>query len=90
MRLTLGHSSDAILLVMRLGLTDKSTLKAAKLLLAQSRQRVLGLVVTGTRQQQALRDYIYHNEKYILEQSQLAPVQQPVEIREPVEANGRV
>jgi polysaccharide biosynthesis transport protein len=45
--LTIGKMTDGVLIVMQPGLADAESIKMAKMMLAQSQQRVLGVVANG-------------------------------------------
>ena len=62
--LTLGKISDGILLVSRPGVIDKVSAKAAKELLEQSNQNVLGLVINGVRIENEPDSYFHHAKAY--------------------------
>ncbi|HEY9813256.1 MAG TPA: CpsD/CapB family tyrosine-protein kinase, partial [Candidatus Sericytochromatia bacterium] len=62
--LTLGKISDGILLVSRPGVIDKVSASAAKELLGQSNQNVLGLVVNGVRLENEPDSYFHHAKAY--------------------------
>lgn len=62
--MTLAKMSDGILLVSRPGVIDKVTAKAAKELLGQSNQNVLGLVVNGVRIENEPDSYFHHAKAY--------------------------
>lgn len=65
--LTLGRISDGVLLTMRPGVVDISSIKAVKRLLgqSQSKQRILGLVANGVDDRNGPERYFYHNQEYV-------------------------
>jgi len=62
--LTLAKMSDGILLVARPGVIDSASAKAAKEVLAQSSQNVLGLVINGVIIENEPDSYFHHAKAY--------------------------
>jgi polysaccharide biosynthesis transport protein len=67
--LTLGKMTDGVLIVMQPGLADSESIRTAKAMLAQSQQRVLGIVANGIDANSKPDRYFYHNQEYISSQS---------------------
>ena len=57
---TVGRLVDGLLLVMQTNLSDRDSIRAAKSVLVQSRQRVLGVVANGVRMKSRKDRYFYH------------------------------
>jgi polysaccharide biosynthesis transport protein len=62
--LILGRMTDGLLLVMRPGIVDASSATAAKNLLAQSNQQVLGIVANGVDIRSEPDSYFYYTQEY--------------------------
>lgn len=65
--LTLGRISDGMLLAMRPGVVDATSIKAVKQLLSQSqsKQRILGIVANGIDDRNGPERYFYHSQEYV-------------------------
>jgi succinoglycan biosynthesis transport protein ExoP len=63
--LILGRMTDGILLVMRPGVVDSASANAAKNLLAQSGQHVLGIVANGIDVRSEPDSYFYYTQDYV-------------------------
>lgn len=61
---TLGQLSDGVLVVMRPGVVDATSIRSAKSTLRRSHQPVLGLVGNGVSDAHKAGHYFYHNQKY--------------------------
>ena len=68
--LTVGRSTDGVLVVMQAGLTDINSINATKVILSQSQQRVLGLVANGVKVSSQPDHYFYYNQEYVIRQNQ--------------------
>lgn len=68
--LTLARSTDGVLLVMQVGLTDVNSIVQTKAMLLQSQQKVLGIVANGIRVKSKPDHYFYYNQEYIISQNQ--------------------
>lgn len=68
--LTLARSTDGVLLVMQVGLTDVNSIVQTKTMLLQSQQKVLGIVANGIRVKSKPDHYFYYNQEYIISQNQ--------------------
>ena len=63
---TLGRISDGLLIAVRPGITDAASIKAAKQILEQSKQRVLGLAANGIAVNSSGPErYFYHSQEYV-------------------------
>ena len=60
---TVGRLVDGLLVVMQTGLSDRDSIRAAKSVLTQSRQRVLGLVANGVKVKSRQDRYFYHSQE---------------------------
>ncbi|MEM9164414.1 MAG: CpsD/CapB family tyrosine-protein kinase, partial [Cyanobacteria bacterium P01_F01_bin.4] len=67
--LTLGRITDGILLAMQPGLVNVDSIKAAKTMLLQSKQKVLGLVANGIKVKGYADQYYSYNQEQIVSQS---------------------
>ncbi|MEO1619844.1 MAG: polysaccharide biosynthesis tyrosine autokinase [Cyanobacteria bacterium J06632_3] len=87
--LTIGRLTDGLLVVMQPGRVDVDSIKAAKSMLVQSNQKVLGLVANGVTVQSTTDRYFYHRQEFMPDESlqPLPPV--PQEVMEPVETGSR-
>lgn len=68
--LTLGRVADGVLIVMQPGVVDFVSLSETKSLLAQSQQRVLGIVANGITDHTKSDQYFAYNQEYIINQNQ--------------------
>lgn len=57
---TVGRLVDGMLIVMQTNLSDRDSIKAAKSVLIQSRQQVLGIVANGVKVKSRQDRYFYH------------------------------
>lgn len=63
--LTIGHTTDGLLLVMRPGMAEADNIRATKTLLNQSQQQVLGLVANGIHVKGRPDHYFSKNQDYV-------------------------
>lgn len=63
--LTIGHTTDGVLLVMRPGMADADSIRTTKAMLTQSRQKVLGLVANGINVKGKTDHYFSQNQAYV-------------------------
>lgn len=66
--LTVGRISDGLLVVMKPGAANVDKIKAAKSMLTQSHQRVLGLVANQIDVKDKADHYFYHSQEYVVNQ----------------------
>ena len=62
---TLGRISDGVLLALRPSVVDVPSIKAARGILDQSNQRVLGVVANGIAPKSSSERYFYHHQEYV-------------------------
>ena len=62
---TVGRLADGMLVVMQTALCDQDSIKAAKTVLTQSRQRVLGVVANGVKTRSRQDRYFYHAQEHV-------------------------
>ena len=62
---TVGRLADGVLLVMQTSLSDRNTIRAARSVLVQSRQRVLGIVANGVKVKSRQDRYFYHSQESV-------------------------
>ena len=60
---TVGRLVNGVLMVMQTGLSDRDSIRAAKSVLTQSRQRVLGIVANGVKVKSRQDRYFYHSQE---------------------------
>ncbi|MBE9179716.1 polysaccharide biosynthesis tyrosine autokinase [Oculatella sp. LEGE 06141] len=76
--LILGRMTDGLLLVMRPGVVDSASATAAKNLLAQSNQHVLGTVANGVDVRSEPDSYFYYTTEYGASPEELQAANMPV------------
>ena len=62
---TVGRLVDGLLLVVQTDICDRDSIKAAKLALVQSKQRVLGIVANGIKIESRQDRYFYHPQEWV-------------------------
>ena len=75
--LTLGRISDGVLLTLRPSVVDVPSIKAARGILDQSNQRVLGIVANGIAPKSGSERYFYHHQEYVPDQDWAVPASEP-------------
>lgn len=86
--LTIGKLTDGLLVVMQPGRVDMDSIQAAKLMLENANQNVLGLVANGVTVQSKTDRYFYHRQEYVA-QPTLAALPEQTPIPETVQSGQR-
>ena len=88
--ITLGRMTDGLLLVMQPGMADVDSIRATKAQLAQSQQKVLGVVANAIDVRSQPDRHFYHNQEYAIKQNEGSILGIAQGSPESVESNGRV
>lgn len=75
--LTIGRIADGMMVVMQPERVDSVSINETKSLLAQSQQKILGLVANGIKDSNKSEQYFYHNQEYLVNNNQYSWFEQP-------------
>jgi len=68
--LTIGRMTDGVLLVMQPGMADVDSIRSTKAMLAQTQQKVLGVVANAISVRSQPDQYFYHNQETVINQNE--------------------